>query len=431
MTYDLVLWGATGFTGRLVAEYLVEKHPDVSLALAGRSESKLAAVNAALGKDLPLLLGDAQDQPSLEAIAKQTKVVISTVGPYWIHGEKLAAACAKLGTHYCDLTGEVPFVRTIIDKYHDEARASGARLVPSAGFDSIPSDLGVWLLADLARREHGHGLRLVKGFLGESSGGFSGGTVASMLNFLDRAVEDRAIRRLAADPYALSPDRAHDLDIDGPDQMGVAYDDDLGMWTGPFLMASVNTRVVRRSNALTAFGYGKHFSYREAMSFGPGPKGFALATGVTAGLASFFGAATIKPVRAALAKKLPQAGEGPSKRARERGHFTMRFVGETDGGDGGKSVKLRAVVKGFQDPGYGETAKMIAETGLALANGEGDPEGGIRTPASALGGALVDRLRKAGMVLAIESLRRPDCARRAGPPGAVVRAGSRPGTPAT
>jgi short subunit dehydrogenase-like uncharacterized protein len=404
MTYDLVLWGATGFTGRLVAEYLVERHPDVSLALAGRSQAKLQAVNTELGRELPILLGDAQDQPSLEAIAKQTKAIITTVGPYWIHGEKLAAACAKLGTHYCDLTGEVPFVRSIIDKHHDEAKRSGARLVPCAGFDSIPSDLGVWQLADYARREHGHGLRLVKAFLGESSGGFSGGTVASMLHMLDRAMEDRAVRRLAADPYALSPDRAHDLDIDGPDQMGVAFDDDLEMWTGPFLMASVNTRVVRRSNALTGFSYGKHFAYREAMSFGKGPKGFALAAGVTAATGGFFGAATLKPVRAYLEKKLPQSGEGPSKEAREKGHFTMRFVAETDGGEekGGLSKRLRGTVRGFRDPGYAETAKMIAETGVALSRGEGNPEGGVHTTASALGGVLVERLRQAGMVFSVE-----------------------------
>ena len=402
MTFDLVLWGATGFTGRLVAEYLVTHHPDVSIALAGRSQSKLDAVNKALGTEHPVLLGDAQDQPSLEAIAKQTRVVLTTVGPYWVHGEKLAAACAKLGTSYCDLTGEVPFVRAIIDAHHEEAKQTGARLVPTAGFDSIPSDLGVWMIAEHARRVHGHGLRLVKGYLGETSGGFSGGTVASMLHFLDRAMNDRAVRKLAADPYALSPDRAHDLANDGPDQMGVSYDEDLDAWTGPFLMAAVNTRVVRRSNALSGFSYGKHFAYREAMSFGKGPKGFAKAAGVTAALGGFLGAATLEPVRKLMKSRLPQPGEGPSARAIERGHFRMRFVAETDGGDGGKSVQVRATVRGYRDPGYGETAKMIAETGVALARGEGHLAGGVLTPSVALGGALLARLRAAGMTFQVD-----------------------------
>jgi short subunit dehydrogenase-like uncharacterized protein len=403
MTFDIVLWGATGFTGKLVADYLTERYPDLSLALAGRSQSRLDAVNDQLPHTLPVLLGDAQDQRSLEAIAKQTKVVLTTVGPYWIHGEKLAAACAQSGTSYCDLTGEVPFVRTIIDKYDDDARKSGARLIPCAGFDSIPSDLGVWMLAEEARKRHGHGLRLVKAFLGETSGGFSGGTIASMLHFLDRAMEDKSIRRLAADPYALSPARGTDLSIDKGDQMSVGFDDELGMWTGPFLMASVNTRVVRRSNALLKYAYGKHFSYREAMSFGKGPKGFAMATGVTAAMGGFFGAASLKPVRAYLEKKLPQSGQGPSKAARDKGHFTMRFLAETDGGPKNEpSQKLTGVVRGYQDPGYGETAKMISETAVALALGEGALDGGVHTTASALGAPLVDRLRRAGMTFFVD-----------------------------
>ena len=404
-SFDIVLFGATGFTGSLVAEYLV-KHapPDLRWALAGRSLPKLEAVRADLARvdaraaTLPIVLGDSQDQASMDALARDARVVCTTVGPYMKYGHALAAACANSGTHYCDLTGEVPFMRDVIDRHHARAKETGARLVHTCGFDSIPSDLGVLVLHERAKAM-GKKLAWVRMFVGESKGGFSGGTVASMMDLLDAARSDPGVRRVLGNPYALDPDPGA-RGPDGKDQLGVRFDPDLGMWTGPFVMAAVNTRVVRRTHALLGHAYGPSFRYSEAMSFGKGPKGFLAASAVSAALVAFVGAASLGPTRRLLERTvLPAPGEGPSRELRDAGFFVVRFVAETEA-DGAAPVRIAGRVEGKSDPGYGETAKMLSESAMCLAL-DGDslaPGGGVLTPASSMGMRLVDRLRRAGMV---------------------------------
>ncbi len=398
-TYDVVLFGATGFTGKLVAEYLARKHASaLRWTIAGRSEAKLADVKAEIVRIEPalsaldVLVADSADARALSDIAKRTCVVCSTVGPYLKYGMPLARACAENGTSYCDLAGEVPFVRRSIDENHARAQATGARIVHSAGFDSIPSDLGVLLLHE-AFRVRGKALASAAFFCGPMKGSFSGGTVASMMEILDAASHDRDLRRLIGDPYALLPDRTKDRGPDGRDQRDVRYEPRIGQWTGPFVMAAINTRVVRRSNALQDFAYGKSFAYSEAMSFGPGPKGLARAVGVTAALGAFVGVASFAKGRKLLARLMPAPGKGPSKAARDAGFFRVRIVGEGDG------LRVDARVEGTSDPGYGETAKMLGEAAVCLAKDEGSlpRRYGVLTPASAMGMHLVDRLRAAGM----------------------------------
>ncbi len=407
--FDLVLWGATGFTGRLVAQYLVENYgeTDLRLALGGRDLAKLEGVRADLARirpeaaELPLLTGDSFEVSSLRAIASQAEVVCTTVGPYAKYGAGLVEACVEEGTDYCDLTGETPFIRRMIDAHHTRAVQTGARIVHCCGFDSIPSDLGTWMMYR-AMEERGAELREVAFYAGESRGGFSGGTVASMLNLMEEAKKDPSVRRILRDPYALNPEGERQ-GPDGPDPMKVRFDRKLGMWVGPFLMAAINSRVVRRTNALLGYPYGRGFRYSEQMSFGRGPKGFAMATAVSAGLAVFVTAASIDPLRKLLARKvLPKPGEGPSREERESGFFVARLVAGGRMG-AGKTVELRGRVEGHKDPGYGETAKMLSESALCLVlDGAAlEAPGGVGTPASILGDRLLERLRAAGMIFEV------------------------------
>jgi len=401
--FDLVLFGATGFTGRLVAEYLVEhaatakgaEGGPLRWALAGRDARKLEDVRRAIGAaDLPVLTADATDPNALGALAGKARVVCTTVGPYAQYGKWLVGACAENGTDYCELTGEVQFVRAMIDAHHARAEQTAARIVHCCGFDSIPSDLGVLLLAEHFRSQ-GHALRRAKFVLGRMSGGMSGGTTASMLNIMDEASHDRELRRLLADPYALMPDRVRDRGPDGPDAMGVAYDDDAAAWTAPFVMAAINTRIVRRSNALLGYPYGRDFRYEEVTGFPGTPRGLAMATGMTAGIGGFMALAVTAPTRKLLGRVLPKPGDGPSKETRERGYFEVRILGW---GDGDARPSAEALVEGRADPGYGETAKMLGETALELVETHrARARGGVLTPASALGMPLVDRLRRAHM----------------------------------
>ena len=408
-TYDLVLWGATGFTGKLVAEYLtrtVGVGGDVTWALAGRNRAKLEEVRAALvpldvrAAKLPLLTGDAADRASLTGVVADARVVITTVGPYALYGRELVAACVDHGTDYVDLTGETQFVRAMIDLHHERARQTGARIVNCCGFDSIPSDLGVLLLQDEMRKQHGGPADEIKFFVASMKGGVSGGTIASMMNIISDATRDPELRRLLGDPYALNPDRDRDRGPDHGDQRGPRYDADIDGWTGPFVMAAINTRVVRRSNALLGWAYGRDFRYSEVWRFGRGPGAMMKATGLSAGLGAFTVAAAMGPTRRLLEKRLPSAGEGPSKEQREGGGFTVKLVGKRDG-----QARLVATVRGQQDPGYGETAKMLSEAGLCLARDNVAVGGGVLTPASSRGLALVDRLRRAGMTFDVEPSR--------------------------
>ncbi|MGH7296662.1 MAG: saccharopine dehydrogenase family protein [Polyangiaceae bacterium] len=403
-SFDVVLWGATGFTGKLVAEYLARTHGvgrELRWALAGRNREKLEGVRAALqavepaAKDLPLVLGDGKDRGSLDRMAADARVVCSTVGPYAIHGQELVAACVESGTDYCDLTGEPQFVRAMIDAHHARAGETGARIVHCCGYDSIPSDLGTLMVQAHSRERHGATCPEVKHFAGEAKGGMSGGTAASMVELMEEATHDAGVRRLLNDPYSLVPGKQV-RGPDGPDQRGVRWDADVGQWTGPFLMAAINTRVVRRSNALLGYAWGEDFRYREAMSFGRGPKGWLVAAGVSAGTAVGMVALAVGPLRRVVADHfLPVSGEGPSKEARDAGFFVSRLVGTLQGGAG----KVRGTVRGTSDPGYGETAKMLGESAVCLAKDEGKTrkEGGVLTPASCMGMRLVERLRDAGM----------------------------------
>ena len=405
-TFDVVIFGATGFTGRLVAEYLVTKYGvgrDLRWALAGRNRGKLESVRDGLAaihpkaKELPLLVGDTNDRASLDEIAAKTRVVCTTVGPYALYGKAVVAACVEHGTSYCDLTGETQFIREMIDLHHARAKETGARIVHCCGFDSIPFDLGV-LMVQTAMKEK-HGVRCVecKSFAGEQSGGVSGGTIASAMNLMDEASRDRNVRRIIADPYSLTPG---ERGPDGPDQRGVRFDRDIGKWTGPFVMAAINTRVVRRSNAMLGYPWGRDFRYSEAMSM---PNMIA-ATMLTAGLGTFVGMAAIKPIRGVMKKMLPAPGEGPSKEKRDKGFFKVRVVGTGEASNGGAPPKLLGLVAGTSDPGYGETAKMLAESAVCLAKDTLDAKGGILTPASCMGMTLVERLRKAKMTFEVQPL---------------------------
>lgn len=403
--FDIVLWGATGFTGQLVAEYLVRNHSGpcgVRLALGGRSQEKLEKVRAELravdpkAAEIPLILGDARDPASLSRIAGSTRVIISTVGPYAIHGRELVAACVEQGTDYCDLTGETNFVREMIDRHHRAAAASGARIVHCCGFDSIPSDLGVLMLQDAMRERRGAPCVEVKFFVGPARGGASGGTVASIIGMVEQSSQDRGLRRLLADPYALDPDRPGP-GPDGRDQAGVRWDPDIRAWTGPFVMAAINTRVVRRTNALLGYAWGRDFRYAEAMRTGTGPKGLVTAALTTAAVGGGLAALAFSPARRLLQRTvLPAPGEGPSREAQQRGFFVVRLIGRAADGS-----KVEGTVKGVGDPGYSETAKMLSESAVSLARDPRLTGGGVLTPAYALGAPLIARLRRAGMTFEV------------------------------
>lgn len=394
-TFDIVVFGATGFTGGLVAEYLTGQD-GLRWAIAGRSESKLAAVRERLGApDLPLLVADSADGAALDALCAQTRVLITTVGPYYAYGHEVVAACARQGTHYCDLTGESHFVASTADKYDAAAKASGARIVHNAGYDSIPSDLGVWMLHE-AMAAQGAQLRSVRGFA-TLKGAASGGTIDTMRTSIKLAATDKAVRRSMGDPYALIP-AGEERGQDRSDTVGVHHDADAGQWVSPWFMAGTNGPVVRRSNALLGFPYGRDFRYSEVWSRGAGLGGWASAWATALALGAFFVGMTLPPTRWVLDRVLPKPGEGPDRAAREAGWFRHDFVARGVTEDGEELV-LRGSVAGDKDPGYGATAIMLAETALCLAFDDQDTAhpGGIHTTASAMGSTLIDRLRRAGI----------------------------------
>ena len=408
--FDIVVWGASGFTGKLTAEYLLARHGvgrDLRWAIAGRNADKLAQVREELGAEsnepiaqLPILVGDSGDDAFLTALARRTRVVCTTVGPYARYGSGLVAACAANGTDYCDLTGEVHWMQRMIATHEAAARASGARIVFNCGFDCIPSDLGAWFMQREMRRRHGVPCRRVQYRVQGFSGGASGGTVASMLTMLEEAERDPSIMQAMNDPYALNPVGERS----GPDTgetMLPRWDADFGQWTAPFVMAGINTKVVRRSNALLGYAYGRDFRYDEAMLMGTGPLGMAKAAATSAGMAGMMGAMAVGPVRRAIEGRLPQPGDGPSKAVREAGYFDIRLRAEhqTD-----RSIVLHGRIRGDRDPGYGSTAKMLAECAACLTQDARTVGGGFWTTASAMGDALIDRLAAhAGVVFTIES----------------------------
>jgi short subunit dehydrogenase-like uncharacterized protein len=399
MTVDIAVFGATGFVGKLTAEYLAKHAPDgVSIALAGRSQDKLERVRSELGVDWPLIAGDSSDAAAMKTLAESAKVVATTVGPYAKYGLPLVEACANAGTHYADLTGEVLFMRQTIDRFHATAEKSGARIVHNCGFDSIPSDLGVFLLHEEAQEDLEDTTLVVRAM----KGGPSGGTLASMTGQIDEMRASPELAKLAADPYALSPDRPAEPELGREsDIRAPVHDDDLEMWLGPFVMAGVNTRVVRRSNALQDWAYGRRFRYREAMGMGDGHAGRAKATALAGGVGALVGALSFPPTRKVLDRVLPSPGEGPSEEAREKGFFKIDVHTRTASG-----ARLVCHISAQGDPGYAATAVMLGESALGLAlDGEKLPNrAGVLSPATALGHALVDRLRAAGHTYEVEKL---------------------------
>lgn len=402
--FDVVLWGATGFTGRLVAAYLAERAGSEALrwALAARNGERLVELREGLGPAaaaVPLIVADSHDRASLAALAQRTRVVVTTVGPYALYGSELVAACVEAGTDYCDLAGEVQWMRRMIDAHQARAEATGARIVHCCGFDSIPSDLGVHFLQRAAREQFGEPCHRVGLRVRAARGGFSGGTVASMLNLIAEGRRDREVARILRNPYALNPPDSRD----GPRQAShgrPSFDRDVDSWLAPFVMAAINTRVVHRTNALLGFPYGREFRYDEAILTGRGLPGRTRAMAIAAGLGAFTVAAGIGPARAILRRTvLPAPGDGPDEAAREAGFFNLLLVGRVP-----PDQLLRARVTGDRDPGYGSTAKMIGETAICLASDAAcdATAGGFWTPAAALGDALVARLQAhAGLTFTI------------------------------
>lgn len=383
--FDIIVYGATGFTGRLVAEYLTAHYAGrkdaPKWAMAGRSAAKLAEVRDLIGAptDTPLIVADASDPASLDAMAARAQVILTTVGPYQLYGSPLVAACVKAGTAYADLCGEPGWMREMIDEHQDAAKASGARITFSCGFDSIPFDLGVHFLQAEAIKRHGKPAPRVKGRVRKMAGGASGGTIASLTETMKAIARKPSLALLLKSSFALTPG------FEGPSQptgLIPEYDSATGTWTAPFVMAAINTKNVHRTNFLLGHAWGEDLVYDEMMMTTIGDAGKAMAEAIAK--ANPFGESKLQP------------GEGPSKEERENGFYDILFVGEYPDG-----TSVRASVQGDRDPGYGSTSKMLAETGIALLANRG--EGGVWTPGALLGDALIERLTaNAGLTFQIE-----------------------------
>ncbi len=393
--FDIIVWGATGFTGSLVAEYLAERYGsdrDLRWALGGRNPEKLRALRDSLGAagaNLELVTGDSFDTAAVDAIARRTRTVISTVGPYAKYGSPLVEACVRHGTHYCDLAGEAQWIRQMIDEHHERAQQTGARIVHCCGFDSVPMDIGVWFLQHEAMQRHGAYLCEIEMLVKATKGGVSGGTMASMMNVVRESRADRVTARIVVAPYSLNPPGERD-GPDDRDQSGIRYDDIADAWTAPFIMAGINTKVVRRSHALAGYPYGRDFRYREAVMTGDGVSGWMKAAAITGGVGGLVLAASFGPTRSLVERfLLPDPGEGPDAETREHGFFNLRQYGRLADG----SV-MRSRITGDRDPGYGSTSRMLSECALCLATDDLDSPGGVLTPASAMAAPLLGRLRE-------------------------------------
>ena len=387
--YDIIIWGATGFTGKLVAKYMTENYANSNLswALAGRNEDKLQSLLHSLGQpDVPTIVADAQDSEEIAALVKQTRVVLTTVGPYARYGSPLVEACANHGTHYCDLTGEVHWMREMISKHQSAAQQSGAKIVHTCGFDSIPSDLGVYFLQRHMIETFGMPASEIKYRAKDFKGGFSGGTIDSMMAMMEAAKTDSSIMRTIADPYALNDNFRG---VDGLDNNQHYYDTDFNSWVAPFVMAAINTRVVRRSNELLDLRYGRDFKYNEGMLTNQGASGMFGAAAMAMGTLAMNGLSALEPTRKIMQRFLPKPGEGPTDEVIEKGYFKIELYGKHATN---QTVHALAEVCGDKDPGYGSTSKMLAESAVCLAQDELSVGGGFWTPASAMGDQLIERL---------------------------------------
>lgn len=408
--FDLVLFGATGFVGRLTAQYLAEAAPaDARIALAGRSPEKLTAVRDELGAPAalwPLLVADSSDQVALDALAARTKVVVTTVGPYLRYGLPLAQACANAGTHYADLTGESLYIRECMDRFGDRAAETGAKIVNSCGYDSIPSDLSVYRLY---RRsvEDNTGELTDTTLVARLKGGASGGTIDSGRAMMEAVAADPAKASVLSHPYSLSPDKAMDPDVGHQSDQALsrasAIDPSLDGWVTTFVMAAHNTKIVRRSNGLLGWVYGKNFRYREVMGVGSSAAAPLLAAGMAGGIVASLAVGAllsrISAGRRVLDRVLPTPGTGPSVEVRRSGWFTMKTFATTTSG-----AKYVCTFAGQGDPGYQATSVMLGEAGLCLAFDELPGPAGVLTPASAMGDPLTDRLRRAGLTIEVQSI---------------------------
>lgn len=397
-TYDVVLYGATGFVGRQTVAYFAEHAKGLRWALAGRSRDKLEALRVVYGegaKHAGVIVADADDEAALDALARDSRVVLSTAGPFALYGSKLVAACVRHRSHYVDITGETPWVRELIDRHHTQAVRDGTRIIPCCGFDSIPSDIGALLLTRAAQERFGEPCVMVKACF-SIRGGLNGGTLASALNLMETG-QSKAL----SDPFLLNPEGARPppspLD---EDPIAPHRDELFRAWVGPFVMAAINTRVVRRSAAL--LGYGPEFAYQENQHFGTGAMAALGAASVSLGIGFANIALTFGTARKLLKSVAPAPGSGPSESTMDGGSFRCELVGETVSGH-----LLRARITDHGDPGNRATTKMVCESALALANSDqelpgGERRGGVLTPASGLGEALIRRLRRTGMTLAVD-----------------------------
>ncbi len=388
--FDIIVFGATSFAGRILCRYLVERHGtdgEVRWAIAGRNPEKLDRVAAETGADVERIVADASDPDDMARLAEAARVVVSTVGPYALYGSELVAAVAASGTDYCDLTGEPHWMQRMIDAHSVEAEASGARIVHTCGVDSIPSDLGVLFTQQKAVEEFGTHCSRIRMRVKAFKGGFSGGTVATMMNIMDELSSDPGLRRVLGNPYAIAPEGQR-TGVRQPNVTTPVRDAATGQWLAPFVMGAVNTRVVHRTNALLGHPWGGDFLYDEASMMGRGPAGLARASAMAAGLAGFIGAAAIGPARSLLHRVLPDPGAGPTPEDQANGFFDIRFFGTTADG---RSIATK--VTGDRDPGYGSTAKMLGEAATALLTLEG-VGGGFWTPATAFGESLIEPLEQ-------------------------------------
>ncbi|MEH6701909.1 saccharopine dehydrogenase family protein [Parasphingorhabdus sp.] len=387
--FDVIIYGSTGYTGRLVAEYMAQQYgvgkDAPKWAMAGRSIAKLEEVRDLIGapKDTPLVVADSDDAASIDMMASRTKVVLTTVGPYQLYGDELVAACVKNGTHYVDLCGEPGWMREMIDKHQEAAEKSGAQICFSCGFDSIPFDLGVLMLQNDMQKRFGKPATRVRGRVRAMEGTFSGGTAASLKETMKAIAKNPGLVKVLASSFGLTPG------FEGPDQPNMLipkYDKTIDSWVAPFIMAAINTKNVHRTNVLLDFAYGEDFKYDEMVVTSPGDLGKQAAEMLAK--ANPFGGSDA-----------PKPGEGPTKEQRENGFYDLLFLGETADGE-----TASLCVKGDKDPGYGSTSKMIAESALCLAQDKITNGGGVWTPGALMGKKLVKRLEdNAGLTFVVES----------------------------
>ena len=390
--FDVILWGATGFTGKLVAEYLLNRYGnDISVkwAMAGRNKQKLEETrNSLSASHIPLIVADSHDRSTLDAMVQRSKVVCTTVGPYAKHGSELVGACVQHQTDYCDLTGEVQWMRRMIDEHHEVAKTNGTRIVHTCGFDSVPSDMGVYFLQREIKKREGAYANYIKLRVKAMKGGMSGGTYASLSYVMEEAEKDKSICKTLLDPYGLNPTNSQ-KGLDGPDLRKVVYDSDAKSWIAPFIMAMINTKVVRRSHALMGLPYGSDFKYDEAMMTGDGISGRIKGIMIAGVLGIMMAGRPGSLLKKITERVLPDPGEGPNKNEREKGFFNLALIAKMTNGN-----IIRGKVTGDKDPGYGSTSKMLGEAAVCLAKDKNKcPQiAGVLTPSVALGDPFLDRL---------------------------------------